>query len=141
MITLHLTNGEKKAFLALPEGIREGFEVEAETLKYEDNPQRKQIRFEIMDLKDPALLKLKEQIKNAKSEAEFMKIAGKFDLRSIPDGDLTQILFALGPDQMSVFLGDLLKKVKTREDVEMAAGFAGLRHTMLDSLNFSSVST
>ncbi len=137
MKTFYLTPGEEKVFAALPAELRNGWQVEVEKLKYEDNSEKRQIRFEIMDLQDEGVAEFQKRAQGVKSEAEFMKLVEGFDVGSIPDNDLTQVVFALGPEFMGVFISDLLKGAKTNQDMEVAVAFAALRHGMLESLNRS----
>ncbi len=135
MKSIHLTPGEEKVFASLPEELRKDWKIESEVLRFEDSPERRKIRFETMDLSGDGLAEFKTRANSVSTEEEFMKLVESFDVTSIPEGDLTQVVFALGPDFMGVFISDLLKAAKTSQDVEVAAAFAGLRHGMLESLN------
>lgn len=129
MHTLHLTQAEAKKFASLPEAVRSGFSVKSETLTYQDSPKRRSIRFELLSLKDPELVRFSNALKSDGSA--FAKAVGSLDTKKINDAEFTQLLFALGPEAMSLIINDLLSSA---DDIETAAAFSELRHAMLESL-------
>lgn len=138
MHTLYCTQSEQKAFVALSTDVQKGWTVELELLTYTDTPERREFRFQMMRVRDPQLLRFREQAMGAKTEKAFMDLATTIDLKKVDNRDLTHIIFALGPDAMTMIIGDLLRGAKNTEDIELAAALSALRHGMLESFKETS---
>ena len=138
MNSLYFTSEEEKIFASLDADLQKNWTVEQETLTYNDTPERRAFRFQIMRVQDPILLRFQEQAINLQTDEEFMKLAKAVDLKEVDTNDLTHIVVALGPDAMTAIITELLKNTKTTEDVELAAAFAALRHGMLESFRETS---
>ena len=138
MNSLYFTSEEEKIFASLDADLQKNWTVEQETLTYNDTPERRAFRFQIMRVQDPILLRFQEQAINLQTDEEFMKLAKAVDLKEVDTNDLTHIVFALGPDAMTAIITELLKNTKKTEDVELAAAFAALRHGMLESFRETS---
>ena len=123
MITTYFTPQESKAFAALAAPLREGIAVEQETLTYADTLEDRQVRFEVMRLHDSALLSLRSRVLEVTSDQDFLSLAKSIDLSKMSDHDMTQLLFALGPDAMTAIIEDLFERATTREDSELISSF------------------
>lgn len=134
MRTLHLTMQEQVLFDTLPDALREGWETEAETLSYEDTPQRRMIRLSLLRLHDPKLLAFREQAKQAQSAEEIAVLMESIDLKDVDEGDLAELFFALGPVTLSLLIAALLRTVKTDTDIEGITALTVIRHSVLASL-------
>lgn len=134
MDTVYLTAAEQKVFASLDETIRGGWEARTEDLRYDDTAHRRHMRFELLRISDPALLRVKERAAKASSESEFMDALKSLDLKAVGNKDMTRLLFALGPAAMDVIVLEVLQTAKTKDDLELAVAFALLRHGMLESL-------
>lgn len=141
MKTLSLTAKERALVASLPSPLREGWIVESETLTYGDTPERRAFRFQMMRVHDRQLLRFRERVAEAKTEDEFLDLLSTVDLRKVDSRDLTHIIFALGPDGLSMIVTGILEDAKNREDIELAAAFAALRHGMLESFKETSRSS
>lgn len=130
MHTLHLTEAEAKKFAAHLSKCT----VETETQTFEDSPRRRGMRFELLSVTDPELLKLKDAMQKAKTDAEMLKALQMLDISKIGDAQFTQMLFALGPDGLSHIIDNLLSGAPTTADIEAACAYSMLRHDMLESL-------
>ena len=137
MHTLYLTADEKKLFEKLPGKLREGCEVKDETQTYKDSSARQTLRLEVIRLHDPKVKALQQTALAAKSEAELMKIVEEADLSGISDRDLTQLLFALGPEAIKGIISTMFAKAQKNEDIEQIAAFSALRNGMFESLQLT----
>jgi hypothetical protein len=135
MDALYLTQAEQRLFQALPAALSAGGEVKDETQQYEETSRKRSIRFQIARLHDPALLRFREKALDTKSEDEFRALVQSVDLGKISERDMGQLLFALGPNGLSVIISGILKNAVKAEDIAMAASFSELRHELLASLN------
>ncbi len=131
MQTLYLTGEEQKSFDRLPAESRADFTVEIETLTFQDTPQRIAIRFDLFKPTDPDIIRFRDAAKKAKTDEEFSALAETLDLKKIGDAELTQLLFAVGPNFIGIVIADLLASVG---DLELVAALSSLRHAMLESL-------
>lgn len=131
---LYLTADEKRFFASMKPELTGGWQVEQEALEFTDTPERRKLRFELLRLSDPSLKQAKERIVAAKSEAEFQQLLKTLDFSQIGNHDFSRLLFALGPDALSLVVQDVMGNAATKDDVELVAALAGLRHLMLESL-------
>ncbi len=138
MHTLHLTKDEQKLFAKLPAELTKELSVEQETMTYEDSPRRRGMRFALLAIKDPELVRLQESMRAVQSEADVMKALQSFDLTKIHDADFTQMLFAMGPNAIGVIIENLLTSTSNAEDMEVVTAYSLLRHDMLESLTLYS---
>lgn len=138
MRTLYLTAKERALVAALPPALRGQWNVEEETLTYQDTAERRAFRFRLMRVHDEQLLRFREEAAQAKTEAAFLDLVSTVDLRKVDSRDLTHVVFALGPDAMALLIADVLEEAKNSEDIELAAAFAALRHGMLESFSETS---
>ncbi len=60
-------------------------------------------------------------------------IIAEHDLQGIPDDDLSQIVFALGPDVLSQVIWMLIRKTSKIADLEQIAVLSFLRHEILSA--------
>lgn len=135
---LHLTSAERSLFDALSPSLREGWTVKAETLSYTDTPKARELRFAISRFHDPKLLSVRQQFKNVKTDAEYLKLMESIDLGALSGTDLGQIMFALGPDALDAILKHTLTTASDDADLVMAGNFSELRHELLESLTLLS---
>lgn len=115
-------------FDALPDELREGWETARETIVYEDTPQRRRIRMQHARITDPRLQKMRSQISDDTTEAALQKSLENADFRDIPEADVREILYALGPDMLSSMIQVLLKAASTDKDIEEATAYSVARH-------------
>lgn len=135
MHTLHLTSAEAKKFASLPSDLTTGYTVEAETIVFEDSPRRRGMRFELLAIKDPELVRLRDSMKAAKTDADFAKTLQSLDLTKIHDADFAQMLFAMGPGAIGMIIESLFSGTPSQADIEAATAYSLLRHDMLKSLS------
>lgn len=134
MNLLHLTAAERKVFELLPETVREGWQVEAEELKYADTRQKQMMRLSLVRLHDPSLLALREKALQTESVDEVVALIGTMDLTLVDGDDLAELSFALGPTMMSNLIAALLGKVTSDEEMEGVTALTVIRHAILRSL-------
>lgn len=138
MRTLSLTAKERALVASLPAALREGWSVEEEQGIYQDTAERRAFRFQMMRVRDPQLLRFREQVANVKTDAAFVELVQTIDLRRVDNRDIAHIVFALGPDGLTTIVTGILENAKDHEDIELAAAFAALRHGMLQSFQATS---
>ena len=132
MATLYLTPTEQKLFEKLSPELREGWEVEAEKLVFEDTPQKRRIRLSIMRVNDPWMKALTDRVASVNSEQELASLIEGIDLKGISSDDLTEIFFGLGPDALSWPIGAQLVEAASDQDVEAASALSTIRHYLLE---------
>lgn len=133
-MSLHLTADESAVFAKLPATLTAGLVVEKETLQFEDTKDRRKMRFELLRLSDPAFQAMKKRIESATSEADFAQILKTLDFSKVGNRDFSRLLYALGPDALSLIISDVLGNVSSKDDLDLLAALAGLRHLMLEAL-------
>lgn len=134
MDELFLTSGEEAVFAALPTELKKGWGIEKETYVFKDTPARAILRFQMLRVHDPALLKAKQRIEKAKTKEETQEVLKTLDFSKIGDHEFSKLLFALGPDALGLMIVDVLTNAASKADIEVAAALSGLRHLMLESL-------
>jgi hypothetical protein len=135
---LYLTADEQTLFRDLSGSLKEGWEVQAETQSFQDNDQRRRIRYELLKLEDPIVKDFLQNIATAKTEQEFQAVIEKTDFTKIANKDLMELLFAIGPDGVSVLVKTAIEQAQTDDDLMYAAELSNARHELLASLqNFS----
>ncbi len=122
-------------FDALPAALQEGWETEAETLTYDDTPQKRMIRLSLLRLHDPRLLALREQAETARTPEQLAALLQEMDFTDVEDGDLASLFFALGPVVLSQLIVHLLGSVATDKDIEGVTALTVIRHSILASFH------
>lgn len=135
-----LTAHEQSAFLQLPAAIRPMATVEPEVLSYQDNDKRREIRVRNMQLRHPTLLQLKERLTSASALKEVTALLATMDFSVLPEDDLAELYFAMGPNVVSQLLTNLLPNVRSKEDLEALVSLSLIRHSLLLSLSPTGVS-
>lgn len=134
MRTLHLTAQEQTLFHAFPDALRDGWEMEAETLSYEDSLQRRMIRLSLLRLHDPKLLALRDQAQKADSVETIAALLVDFDLKEVDEDDLAELFFALGPVAITQLMAALFATAQTDADIEGITALSVIRHSVLAAL-------
>jgi hypothetical protein len=135
MATLYLTAAEQKVFQALPDGIRTGHTVETETLTFKDSAEQQKVRLRNMKFTDARLTSLESQAQNCKNPEEVAAIIKKIDFNTLPQDDMLELMFAMGPDVFTYLMAGAMKAAKTADDVVDLASMSTMRHGLLLSLS------
>lgn len=138
---LHLTAAEIKLFQALPKELTKDWEATEETVVFTDTPEKMQIRMRNLTVHDPKLVALKAKAQSITTEKEFAALTGDIDFATIDQEDLIELYFAIGPDALTVFIGDALKHTKTSDDMIGLASLTIIRHGLLLSLTSTPIPT
>ncbi len=131
---LFLSADEKTLFASMKPELTGGWEVEEETLSFEDSDTRRAMRFNLLRLHDPLLLKAREKMMGVKTEEQFHEALKSLDLSQIGNQDFSRLLYALGPDALGLMIMDVIERASAHEDLELISALSGLRHLMLESL-------
>ncbi len=137
MKTLILNDAEQAVFSKLSADLRKDCKVQPETIVFQDTQEARDLRLEMMEITDPAVLHFQRQISEIQSPEQFNALVNGIDLGSISDAAINQLLFALGPDAITILIGRILPNVKSREDVQGIADLSEVRHSLLHSLTVS----
>jgi hypothetical protein len=132
---LTLTEEEKIAYEALPEKLREGWEVRTEERVFEDTKEHFTTRLSFVRLHDAKLHVFKEQLEKAKTPEEAVAIVQGMDLSQVRQADMAELFFALGPGPISILIGKLLKDAKEDADMEVISSLSLIRGALLKSLS------
>lgn len=139
MNTLHLTTAEQSIFASLSDALREGWSTETETLSFQDTEHRRRIRFEMLKLDDPRMQHFMEKASQAGSAEDLDALIKGTDFSDVSDADFSELMFAIGPDGVTLLLHAALANAKDDDDVSYVAELSHIRHGLLESLqNFSS---
>ena len=135
LTTLYLRQDEKAFVPGLPQDLLVGITLEDETLTFNDTDKRRSLRFRLLRLTNPALIAWRDRLLAAKDQGEFGSILQTLDLRTAASStEMTRLLYALGPDALSIILRSMILDCSSSEDLELILSIAGLRHLMLQSL-------
>ncbi len=135
MHTLHLTKEEQKLFAKLSPDLTKDLSVEAETLSYEDTPQRRAIRLKLLKVQDSSILAFLESAKKAKDNEGFIEAVKSVDLTKMSSDDLSELFFAIGPDAIGVILHGVLLAAVSRQDLDVAVSLSTIRHGVLEAFS------
>lgn len=132
--TLFLTDSEKAIFDGFEASQKEGWEVQDETLTFQDTEEYRKIRLELLRVHDPKLQDFQKKATEAKNSEEVEELIANIELQNLPEDDLMQLFFAMGPDVLTSFIKVYLEQAKTDDDLEAACALTNIRHALLDSL-------
>lgn len=130
---LHLTADERKLFDALPEKLKEGWEVREEKMKCNDSAEQRVLRAMFLRLEHPLFRELQKKAKECANEQEFMNLCTKIDITKVSYSDLAELFFVLGPEQMSHVVSRLFREADSDDDLNSVAALTVLRHVLLES--------
>jgi len=123
--TLHLTDGEQKVFAALPEKLKEGWEVQEERSSAYESAEELSMRQQMVSFVEfPQVAALAKQV-------EAGSALSTLSLHDVPQEVLPELCFTIGAKGLSVLMASLLKEIRSDEDVEGLMGLSLLRHEML----------
>lgn len=134
---LWFTADEATVFTALPEAVRNGWEVREETLSFADSEEKRAARLSLLRLHDPKLLKFQADAEKIDSPDAMAALFAATDLQGVSEDDLAELFFALGPDLLTRVIRDLLAAVKTDADLDAVASLLLIRHSLLEALSRS----
>lgn len=134
MKTLHITSTERKIFDSLPDDVRDGWDIEEETLSYTDSAEKQIIRLSVIRLHDPSLIHLREKALEASTIDEVVALIHSMDMRLVNEDDLAELCFAIGPAMLSRLIASLLSMVSNDKEMEAVTALALIRHAILNSL-------
>lgn len=132
MGTLYLTTEEKVYFEQYPAKNRKEWTVTDEKQVFDDTKERFMVRISMMKLRSPELLELQEKVKKLPNEQEILKLLDSIKISQIPDEDLFEIFFAIGPKLMTVYILDLLSK---QSDLSLVSALTFIRNSILTAFN------
>jgi hypothetical protein len=132
---LYLTSDEQKMFEALPEKLREGWEMKSESGGFQDSEQRRGIRAGLMRLKSEDMQSVKHALLVAQTEDAFLRAVDAIDFQSIPEGDLAELLFAVGPSGLTHVIDQMLTQASSDDDIFLIASLSVARHELMTSFS------
>lgn len=139
MNTLYLFADEKQLFDKLPNELKEGWQVEEETLSFEDSDVHRKMRMRFFRIHDPKLETFCDQAKKADSVEELANLVQETDLSAVNDADLMELFFVLGPEPLTLVIQNLLNEISADSDLEDLAALTVIRNSLLTSLQKQSV--
>ena len=138
MHPLYLTKDEQKMFKKLPDTLRDGWKVEEEKISFTDTPEARQMRLEVMRLSSPSIVEFQKKAMAAADEVAFKALVEATDFSKMSSDDVSELFFAIGPDDVSAMLDYLLSQVKADTDLENLSAFTAIRHGLLESMTSTS---
>lgn len=132
---LYLKHFEKPWFDGLTKEMRDEWVVEEENLTYADSEEKRQIRMQFLRLRDPAFAALHTKMNAAKSLEECADLLTTFDFSSVNAQDMSEFVYAMGPDVFTVLIATLFHEVKSHKDMEQIASLCALRHLLFQSMS------
>ncbi len=130
--TLFLTPSEQK-HLRLGEMLERQWNIETEVGTAEDSEKDRVIRMTFLSVQDPSLQHVARLARNGASPAQLLASILRLSLADLPEADLAELFFALGPSSMTAFIALLLRQDPTAETVPAVALIAAVRHTYFAS--------
>lgn len=130
MHTLYLTESEERLFNALPDTLREGWDVQPSHCSYEDTALQRKIRLETMNVADPALTALRKKAAGISAVQEIDALLANVDLSALNNADFQEILYAMGPNALEVLISAMLREASSDEMIEQAAALSSMRHLL-----------
>lgn len=125
MEPLYLTKPEQDLFMKLPQKLREGWKVEVESGSAYESDAVLSMRGRMASFAEfPAVQALVDRMQKGEKPENL-------SLKDVPETVLPELCFTIGARGLSVFIGTLLKEVKSDGDIEGLAGLSLLRHEML----------
>ena len=135
---LRLTKAEEKLFRALPDAVRDGWQVEEETLTYDDKPENRILRLQFINFTSPPMVAFAQKARAAKSkEALAALVESELNIASMSNDDLGQLFYALGPDVVTQLITEILRVAKDDEAILTVASLGKIRHVLLK--NFTAI--
>lgn len=129
-LELYLTTSEQTQFEELSNELKAGWALHPAVITYEDTPEKRLARFRIMQIRGKALRAFQEKVRTAATTQEVDAMVQTIDIDQVDDIDLTEILYAMGPELMEQFIMYYLKKASSDEDINGLAGFSTLRNLL-----------
>lgn len=128
MTTLYLTADEQKRFQALPEGVKDGWVVEAETGDQYETKRQLEMRFYMSTLaKDPAVRKLFEEFQSGKDLDQLA-------LPDLSESLASEFFFTIGARGLTLLMAQMFQEgLANDEDLEGVAGLSMIRHKILET--------
>ena len=134
MDTVYLTSAERSLFDALPDSVRNGWQIAEETLTVAESPAQRRMRLHLLQLRDPKLKNFITEARGKNSVDELATFVLSMDLKGVSEADLAELFFALGPTALTLIIADSLKKVKTDDDLDGINALVTIRHSLLLSM-------
>ena len=131
--TIYLTEKERQAFEALPDGLRAGWTVAPETLEQYEDALELKIRMRLARFTDVNCQKLLESLRTAETKEAFAEAVQSCDLSDVPQDQLAELFFAVGARVPSQIIRLWLPRVESDEDVESIAAFSQIRHMLFET--------
>jgi hypothetical protein len=100
---------------------------------FADSARRMMLRLSLVRLRSPKLIALRDTITKAETLEQAVAIIAEHDLKGVPDEDLSQIVFALGPDVLSQVIWTLIRDTRSMNGLEQVAVLSFLRHEILSA--------
>lgn len=131
MDILFLTSAEHSLLHQRFPHFTDSYTYAQETHVFADSARRMMLRLSLVRLRSPSLIRLRDAISAAATLEDAVAIIATHDLTGVPDEDLSQIVFALGPDVIGQVIWMLIRKAGTVKDLEHVAVLSFLRHEVL----------
>lgn len=100
---------------------------------FDDSARRMMLRLSLVRLHSPSLIELRTKITAAATLEDAVAIIGQHDLKGVPDDDLSQIVFALGPDVIGQVIWMLIHDAKEMNVLDQVCVLSFLRHEVLSA--------
>lgn len=133
MDILFLTTAEHALLLQRFPHFTDSYTYAEETHTFTDSARRMMLRLSLVRLRSPSLIRLRDAISTAATLEDAVAIIAGHDLKGVPDEDLSQIVFALGPDVIGQVIWMLIRKISDVKDLDHVAVLSFLRHEVLSA--------
>jgi hypothetical protein len=121
---LILTSDEKAMFDALPDALKDGWQVSDEPSSAWESDETLAIRYEMSSLKrHPEAKNILETVRKGEYEKAIME--------GIPESLLPDLFFTIGAKGMTVMIHKLLQEAKTDADLGGTSALTTIRHQLL----------
>lgn len=131
-MTAYLTTAEQAAWNALSADVRADIAVETETRDFQDSAELVNIRLSLVRFSSPDLAAAFKSDGYQAAEKILMNM-GSADMQAMPETDLAELFYVIGPRGMHTLIGMMLAQVEDADDAKFVAFLSMARAELLDS--------
>lgn len=134
MESLYLTKAEHALLQQRLPRFTETYVFLEESIIFADSVRRMMLRLALVRLHHPSLITLREKVSTAPTLDDAVAVIAQYDLKGVPDEELSQIIFALGPDVIGQVIWMLIQNSSQQENaLNQIAILSFLRHEVLSA--------
>ncbi len=136
MPSIHLTKEEQKKFAPYQAMLPKGWDVQQETLTFDDSREKHAARIRNLHITYKPLLEAMRKAQAIGKTDDLIALSATIDLSKVPESELLELYFAMGPKAFTDVLAMMLAQgLKDEKDMLVFVSDAIIRHKLLESMN------